>query len=234
MARIRTIKPEFPHSESMGRVSRDARLLFIQLWTLCDDSGRTRAVSRMLASLLFPYDDDANGLIEGWLSELEQEGCIVRYSADGSTYLQVCNWLNHQKIDKPSQSKIPPFDESSRILANPRERSSEDQGSRIKDQGKNNGDEYTADFLSFWNSWPDGYGSKGAKAEAFREWRKARSLPSAEFLIAAANAQADDKTARKMAGEFVENFKHVCRWLKGREWENEAPMLRVVSGEVYR
>lgn len=99
---------------------------------------------------------------------------------------------------------------------------------------KNNGDEYTADFLSFWDSWPDGYGSKGAKAGAFREWRKARSLPSAEFLIAAANAQADDKTARKMAGEFVENFKHVCRWLKGREWENEAPMLRVVSGEVYR
>lgn len=132
MARIRTIKPEFPQSESMGRVSRDARLLFVELWTICDDSGRTRAASRMLASLLFPYDDDAPGLIEGWLSELEREGCIVRYSVDGSTYLQVCNWLKHQKIDKPSQSKIPEFDESSRILANPREPSSEDQG---RDQG---------------------------------------------------------------------------------------------------
>ena len=99
---------------------------------------------------------------------------------------------------------------------------------------KNNGDEYTADFDYFWNSWPQGYGSKGSKAEAFKEWRKARCLPSSDLLITAANAQADDKTARKMAGEFVENFKHVCRWLKGREWENEAPMLRVVSGEVYR
>ena len=135
MARIRTIKPEFPQSESMGRISRDARLLFIQLWTLCDDSGRTRAASRMLASLLFPYDDDAPGLICGWLDELEREGCIVRYSADGSQYLQVCNWLIHQKIDRPSVSKIPAFDESSRILANPREHSSLDQGSRIKDQG---------------------------------------------------------------------------------------------------
>jgi len=132
MARIRTIKPEFPQSESMGMVSRDARLLFIQLWTLCDDSGRARAASRMLASLLFPYDDDAPGLISGWLAELEREGCIVRYSADGSQYLQVCNWLNHQKIDKPSASKIPAFDESSRILANIR-RWIKDQGSRIKE-----------------------------------------------------------------------------------------------------
>lgn len=131
MARIRTIKPEFPHSESMGAVSREARLCFILLWTLADDSGRLRGNSRMLASLLYPYDTDAGSLMESWLSELEQQKCIIRYQADGSTYLQICNWLIHQKIDKPSRSKIPEFDESSRILANPRERSSEDQ--RIKD-----------------------------------------------------------------------------------------------------
>lgn len=135
MARIRTIKPEFPHSESMGKVSRDARLTFIELWTLADDSGRLRGNSRMLASLLFPYDDDAPGLIETWLGELERERCIVRYSSDGTSCLQVCNWLNHQKIDKPSPSKLPEFVESSRIVARPRELSSGDQGSRIKDQG---------------------------------------------------------------------------------------------------
>jgi hypothetical protein len=27
----------------------------------------------MLASLLFPYDDDAGSLIDGWLAELERE-----------------------------------------------------------------------------------------------------------------------------------------------------------------
>lgn len=126
MARIRTIKPEFPHSESMGRVSRDARLLFVELWCICDDHGRTRAASRMLASLLFPYDDDAPRLIDGWLSELEREGCIVVYEHDGSRYLEVRNWLKHQKIDKPSRPMFPAFDESSRILANPREHSALD------------------------------------------------------------------------------------------------------------
>lgn len=113
MARIRTIKPEFPQSESMGRVSRDARLLFVMLWPICDDHGRTRAASRMLASLLFPYDDDAPSLIEDWLDELEREGCIRRYVVDGSAYLEVCNWLFHQKIDKPSRPQFPGFDEGS-------------------------------------------------------------------------------------------------------------------------
>ena len=93
----------------MGRVSREARLLFVQLWTVCDDAGRTRAASRMLASLLYPYDDDAPKRIDGWLKELERERCVIRYQADGGTYLQVCNWLSHQKIDKPSKSKIPEF-----------------------------------------------------------------------------------------------------------------------------
>jgi hypothetical protein len=134
MARIRTIKPEFPHSESMGRVSRDARLTFIELWTLADDEGRLRGNSRMLASLLFPYDDDAKDLIDTWLAELEREACVVRYQIDGASYVQICNWLEHQKIDKPSKSKIPPFAAPSRILANPREGSSEDL--RIKDQGE--------------------------------------------------------------------------------------------------
>lgn len=107
MARIRTIKPEFPQSESMGRVSREARLTFIQLWTLADDAGRLRGNARMLAALLFPYDDDAPGCIQGWLGELEHEGCILQYAHQGSQYLQICNWLDHQKIDKPSRSRLP-------------------------------------------------------------------------------------------------------------------------------
>lgn len=138
MPRIRSIKPEFPQSESMGRVSRDARLLFVLLWTICDDAGRTRAASRMLASLLFPYDEDAGAKIDGWLVELERESCIVRYTVGDSTYLQVCNWQAHQKIDRPSTSRIPPLDEGSRILANPREGSSldRDKDLRTKDHSR--------------------------------------------------------------------------------------------------
>ncbi len=114
MARIRTIKPEFPQSESMGHVSRDARLTFMLLWTICDDAGKTRGSARMLASLLFPYDDDAPAKIDGWLAELEREGCVERYAADDAHYIRIRNWLVHQKIDRPTPSKFPDPREPSR------------------------------------------------------------------------------------------------------------------------
>ena len=108
MGRIRSIKPEFVQSEDTGRLSRDARLLFIQLWTLVDDAGRTRAASRMLASLLYPHDDDVAPLMTGWLAELERNGQIRVYNVEGAHYLEITNWLKHQKIDHPSPSRLPP------------------------------------------------------------------------------------------------------------------------------
>lgn len=142
MARIRSIKPEFPHSESMGNISRDARLTFILLWTIADDEGRLRGNSRMLASLLFPYDEDSRALIEGWLTELEGEGCIRRYSVDGASYLQIAKWREHQKIDKPSKSKFPQFENVIEDSPNAREDSrglSTESGTFVvgsKDQGE--------------------------------------------------------------------------------------------------
>lgn len=140
MARIRTIKPEFVQSESVGRLSRDARLLFILIWTVCDDEGRLRGNSRMLARTLYPYDDGKDGQIdtsgsdvERWMLELEQQGCVQRYESGGDSYLSVCNWLKHQKIDKPSASKLPP---APRVLAKVRERSSQDQDQDRDQEGK--------------------------------------------------------------------------------------------------
>lgn len=113
MPRIRTIKPELPQSETIGRLSREARLLFVLLFTVADDAGRTRASSRLLASLLYPYDDDAPDLIDDWLAELVQQKQIRLYEVDGSRYLEIIKWLEHQKIDRPSASKLPAFRDTS-------------------------------------------------------------------------------------------------------------------------
>jgi hypothetical protein len=80
----------------------------------------------MLASLLYPYDDDARTLIEGWLSELDRGNHIRRYEVDGSQYLEIVKWLEHQKIDRPSKSRLPSFDEGSRLLARVRDGSATD------------------------------------------------------------------------------------------------------------
>lgn len=139
MPRIRTIKPELPQSESLGRVSREARLAFILLFTVADDFGKLRGNSRMLASLLYPYDDDAPAQIVSWLTELEHENCIEQYSVDGNHYIRIVNWHAHQKVDRPTTSKIPDPSaqarEDSRGVSNAREGSFEDQGPRKGKEG---------------------------------------------------------------------------------------------------
>lgn len=160
MARIRTIKPELPQSESLGRVSREARLLFIMLFTICDDAGRTRAASRLLASLLYPYDDDAPSMIPAWLDELERERCINRYEVDGAHYLEIPKWLEHQKIDRPSASKLPAPREPS---PNPREPSSLDQGREGTKEGTGSGrDDAAAAAFAEWQSGAEGHGWRNA------------------------------------------------------------------------
>jgi len=136
--RIRTVKPEFWESESVGGVSRDARLLFIGLFNLADDSGRFRAASRFLASRLFPYDTDAPGLLEAWIEELRVKKHIQLYEVDGETFGVIPKFTIHQKIDHPSPSKLPA---PTNFLANPREGSREvalDQGTGIREQGSGN------------------------------------------------------------------------------------------------
>jgi hypothetical protein len=220
MPRIRTIKPEFPQSETIGRLSRDARLLFIMLWTFVDDSGRARASSRLLASALYPYDEDAGGLIERWLVELDREGCIRRYIIDGKSYLDIPNWLKHQKIDRPSPSRIPEFDEASRALDEP---SSTDLGPRIKDLGSRTKDlgpanEVAADAARedvfedrFWKPYPRKIGKDAAR----KAWKAALKRAPPETILAglAAYRWPEDP-------QFIP---HPSTWLNGGRWADEQP-----------
>ena len=113
MARIRTIKPEFFQSQSVGRLSLGARLLFIGLWTQADDEGRARGAPSLLSGVLFPYDKMSDDGVSVCLAELENERMIVRYQVDGCDYIQVSGWHDHQRINRPSPSKIPPPREAS-------------------------------------------------------------------------------------------------------------------------
>ena len=92
----------------MGRVSRDARLLFVLIWTVVDDEGRCFAEPDDVAKALFPSDFDAPRYMQRWLDELENEGCIERYDVDGVDYLRVRHWHKHQRIYHPTPSYLPP------------------------------------------------------------------------------------------------------------------------------
>lgn len=120
MPRIRTIKPEFPEDETLGAVSRDARLLFVLCWTRCDDHGRFRASPVLLRGQLYPYDDDlSTQAVAGWLTELSDAGRLHLYEVDGQSYGEVVNWTKHQRIDNASKPIHPePRGEPRRTAAN--------------------------------------------------------------------------------------------------------------------
>ncbi|MFI5000011.1 MAG: hypothetical protein ACHQK9_09040, partial [Reyranellales bacterium] len=95
-------------SPSMSRVSRDARLLFVLLWTIVDDEGRCHAALDDLAQVLYPSDFDASIYLLAWLDELEREDCIERYTIDDLDYLRIVHWQKHQRIYHPTPSHLPP------------------------------------------------------------------------------------------------------------------------------
>lgn len=116
MARIRTIKPEFPEDEKLGACSRDARLLFVLIWTLCDDHGRFRASAVFLRTHLYPYDLDIGPHdVAAWLEELTAKRRVQLYEVDGETYGHVVNWPKHQRVDNAGK---PLYPDPPRLAAN--------------------------------------------------------------------------------------------------------------------
>lgn len=226
MPRIRTIKPEFQNSQSMGRISREARLTFVLLWPQCDDAGRIRANSRMLASVLFPYDEDASKLIEGWLSELEKEGCVVRYTHDRDEYLAICHW-DHQKIDHPQPSKLPAPQgkkiKKTKLSVREQQESVREPSldvravSSIKDQGmyqegSRSGMDEAAGFGEFYELYPH----RVARRAASKAYRAALSRAAGDVILSGAM-----RYAIATQGKDRKYVKHPATWLNSDCWMDD-------------
>lgn len=102
MARIRSIKPQFWDDTKVGKLSRDARLLYIGLWNFCDDLGVVINNTIWLRSKVFPYDQIQLPQMEKWLEELVRLGFICLFSHKGEEFIYLPNFTRHQKINKPN------------------------------------------------------------------------------------------------------------------------------------
>ena len=117
MARKRMIDPSIWQSEDFGKLSNLAKIVFIGLFSLADDEGRGRANPMYLKSNLFPYNEDMRSAdIEKALLEISSNMSVIFYSCDGSSYYSLLSWDTFQKIDRPSQSKIPEYNENTMEL----------------------------------------------------------------------------------------------------------------------
>jgi len=106
MARIRTIKPEFWTDEDIASVSEPARLLAIGILNQADDEGFFKSNPMLLKAAVFPLCEPSMS-IQGMITELSDIGYIkLCVGTDGKQYGLVRNFNNHQKVNRPTPSKI--------------------------------------------------------------------------------------------------------------------------------
>ncbi len=108
MARKRMIDPAFWTDEALGACDPTTRLLFMGLISQADDAGRLRGAPALIRSQVFPYDDMTVADVDTMLDKLHRRRLIVRYGADGQSYIWVRSFEKHQTINRPTESRLPP------------------------------------------------------------------------------------------------------------------------------
>lgn len=107
MARIRTIKPEFWTDEKIVLLPFEARLLFIALWNFADDEGYLVYSPERLKMQIFPNEIDLE--MDALIDLLNAAGLVDYYIDSAKNYLlYICHWERHQKIDRPTKTKLSP------------------------------------------------------------------------------------------------------------------------------
>ncbi|WP_371589107.1 hypothetical protein [Streptomyces virginiae] len=109
MARIRTIKPEMFWSEDLASCDVTAMVTFAGLLTQADDSGRFLAHPAIIAGFVWALRiEHTPAHVARDLDQLAAAGIICRYTGcDDKDYLHFVKWEKHQKIDRPSASRMP-------------------------------------------------------------------------------------------------------------------------------
>lgn len=116
MARIRSIKPEARHSATLAQWKREVRLGWHYLSMYLDDHGRGRDDMRLIVAECFPLDRDVTEKkMDAWVelyatTKTGEEDIppLCRYEVQGRKYIHATKWHDHQKINRPQASRLPP------------------------------------------------------------------------------------------------------------------------------
>lgn len=117
MARNRMIKPEFWASETLTRVSRDSRLLFIGLWNFCDDYGFCMGSNRRVLGDIFPVDENVTEAnVKKWVSELIEVNVVIPLEYKGKKLLFIKSWGEHQTVQHKSKRSFVDNDDLEQVI----------------------------------------------------------------------------------------------------------------------
>jgi hypothetical protein len=111
MARIRTMKPALFTSRNVSRYSDALFRTFAGLFCYVDDKGRGEDDPDLIKAEIAPrIKRKTPRVIDAHLAELaaESDPPVCRYEVDGVRYLHLVNFNEHQRINRPTPSKLPP------------------------------------------------------------------------------------------------------------------------------
>ena len=133
MARIRSLKPEHKQHRKIGPLSDRQYRLWVSLVTESDDEGRFIAEAEQLRILTWGFHPDVTVEdCEAALQHLATVKLIRLYHKGGVRYGVFPSWLDHQRINRPTPSRLPPSPTPHRVrrepsVSTPRELSEDSQ-----------------------------------------------------------------------------------------------------------
>jgi len=113
MPRIRSLKPEHRQHRKVGKLSDFLYRLWVGMVCEADDEGRLVADADQLRVLVFGYFPKVTVEdVEAALQALAEVGLIRLYTVAGVRYAELPSWRDHQRIDRPTPSKLPAYEPS--------------------------------------------------------------------------------------------------------------------------
>ena len=107
MARKRMIDPDIWTDEKVLKLSWTAVPFYIGLITQADDEGRLRYDATSLKAKISPRDEVSGEHVEVWMWECVEVGLVLVYEHEGVLFAFLPGWLDYQKVQHPSPSRLP-------------------------------------------------------------------------------------------------------------------------------
>lgn len=119
MPRIRTLKPEHRQHRKIGPLTDRQYRLWVGMICDADDYGRLVAEPEQLRVTIWGYHRKVKAeQVAADLASLHDLGLVVLYRVDAVLYASFPSWKDHQKVDHPTDSRLPePIRDDSRALA---------------------------------------------------------------------------------------------------------------------
>lgn len=140
MARIRTIKPEFWTHEDLSALPEATHILAAALLNHADDEGYFNANPGLIKAACSPLREPSVSIHDSLRSLLQIGFINLCTGMDGKRYGVVCKFDQHQRVNRPTPSKIKELwmcDEASMI--NHSQLSEDSPPERNREQGKEQG-----------------------------------------------------------------------------------------------